>query len=227
MAIIVVTLGFVAFTYFGNYYSYGNHARKALKSTDAVTVSTEDGILFFDGPGSEKAIIFYPGAKVATEAYAPLMQGLAKDGFDCFLVGMPLHFACFGRERASEIMARYDYDEFIMAGHSLGGAEASKYLAEHSEDFSGLILLGSYPTVKIDENINFLSVMGSNDGIVNQSRLEKSRKNRPKDNSHDVFIFGGNHAYFGNYGKQDGDKEATIKPKTQWRQTIEAIEEYF
>ncbi len=227
LAIILVTLVFLTATYFGNYYSYGSYAKKAMKSTDTVEVKREDDYIFFDGPGSDKAVIFYPGAKVATEAYAPLAQGLAKKGFDCFLIEMPLHFSMFGYERASEVTSAYSYDEFILAGHSLGGVSAARYLSQHPRDFTGLVLMGAYPTVKIDDSINFLSIVGSNDKVVNPDRYEKAKTNWPKGNSHDGLIFGGNHSYFGNYGLQDGDGDASIRPKTQWRHTIEAIEEYF
>ena len=227
LAIIVVTVIFLAVTFFGNYYSYGSYAKRALKSTDKVTVKGEDDYILFDGPGTGSAVIFYPGARVAAEAYAPLMQMLAKKGFDCFLIKMPLNHAIFGKDRAAEITSGYSYDEFILAGHSLGGVVAAEYLSEHNGDFTGLIMMGSYPTVKVDDSINFLSILGSNDKVVNADRYEKAKENWPKGNSHDYLIFGGNHSYFGNYGVQDGDGEATIKNKTQWRQTAEVIEEYY
>lgn len=225
LAIFIVTIAFLAFTYFNNYYSYGTYARKALISTDTVQVERERGYIFFDGPGTGRAMIFYPGAKVATEAYAPLMAGLAEKGIDCFLVDMPLHFALFDIDRAGEISEAYEYDELFMGGHSMGGAMASRYLAAHTDNFSGLILLGSYPIDEISDDIKFLSVIGSADGIVDMDDYEDYKKFWPKD-GHEVVIFGGNHAGFGNYGKQDGDGEAKIKQKTQWRQTIEAIMEY-
>ncbi len=104
---------------------------------------------------------------------------------------------------------------------------AADYLVEHPDDFSGVILLASYPTQKISDDKKLLSILGSNDGVINTKRYEECKKNWPQGNSHDFLIFGGNHAYFGNYGKQDGDNEASIKQKTQWRQTAEAIEEYY
>ena len=223
---MIVTLAFVTFTYFNNYYTYGNYARKAMRSTETVKVTRGDDYIFFDGSGSERALIFYPGAKVATEAYAPLMAGLADEGIDCFLLDMPFHFAMFGRDRASEVLEKYDYAEYIMAGHSLGGVVAAGYVAEHPKDFYGLVLMGSYPTEKIDDSVKFLSILGSEDGVINTEKYEEAKKNWPDGNSHDYLIFGGNHAGFGNYGEQDGDGDATIRQKKQWRQTIEAILEY-
>ncbi len=227
LAIIIVTFALLAFSYFGNYYAYGSYARKALRDTDEVDVTKTDDYIFFDGPGSGKALIFYPGAKVATEAYAPLMQGLAKKGLDCYLMHMPLHFAIFDQAAAEKVISQKAYSEYMIGGHSMGGAIAANYAAEHPSEFSGLILLAAYPTEKIDDHIRMLSVLGSNDCVINTDRYEACKVNWPDGNSRDVLIFGGNHAYFGNYGKQDGDGDATIKQKTQWRQTIEAIEEYY
>ncbi len=226
LAIVVVTVGFLAINYFGNYYEGDSTAQKAMFSTDKVQVVDEKDYIFFDGPGNEKAMIMYPGGGVESEAYAPLMKGLAEAGIDCFLVRMPLHMAIFGEDRASMITENYSYDEFIMAGHSLGGSIAASYLAEHPDDFSGLILLASYSTYKIDDNIKFLSVIGSEDGILNLDKYEESKNYRPKDNSFEIEIYGGNHAGFGCYGKQDGDNDATISQKKQRSETIAAIMEY-
>ena len=42
-------------------------------------------------------------------------------------------------------------------------------------------------------------------------------------NTKELIIEGGNHAQFGNYGKQSGDGEATIDPSEQQNQTIEFV----
>ena len=225
--IAAVTVLFLAAMYFGHYYTYGSYAKKALMSTDEVTVTQKSGYIFFDGPGTDCAVIFYPGARVEAGAYAPLMSSLASEGFDCFIVRMPLHMAIFGKDRAGEILSKYDYSEYIMAGHSMGGAMAAEYVSEHPGDFSGLVLMGAYPMTEVPDGINFLSVIGSEDGIINTENYEKYRANWPKSTSHETRIHGGNHAGFGNYGKQDGDNDATIKPKTQWRMTVEAFLEFF
>ena len=91
---------------------------------------TSTGILV-DGKGSEDAIIFYPGAKVEYTAYLPLCVKLAEQGVDCFLVEMPIHLAIFGMNKAGKIMDAYEYENWYLSGHSLGGAMAAAYAAEH------------------------------------------------------------------------------------------------
>jgi hypothetical protein len=39
-------------------------------------------------------------------------------------------------------------------------------------------------------------------------------------------IEGGNHAQFGSYGPQEGDKPATISPEEQWEQVAAATVEF-
>ncbi|WP_256436434.1 alpha/beta hydrolase [Alkalibacter rhizosphaerae] len=41
-----------------------------------------------------------------------------------------------------------------------------------------------------------------------------------------VVIEGGNHAQFGNYGKQKGDPDATISSEVQQNITVEAIRDF-
>ena len=122
-AILVVLFGCSAI-YLGNYY-HSVDVEKYMSSSPEAAVEKFDEGWFFDGAGEEKALIFYPGAKVATEAYAPIMYELAENGIDCFLVDMPFHMAFFGMNRAEDIMQEYDYKEWYLGGHSLGGAMAA------------------------------------------------------------------------------------------------------
>ena len=48
-----------------------------LSDRGQVKVEKFDYGTFYDGPGESEAMIFYPGARVATNAYAPLMQELS------------------------------------------------------------------------------------------------------------------------------------------------------
>ena len=83
---------------------------------------------------------------------------------------------------------------------------AASYLASNSDKLSGLILLGSYSTEKIE--LPTLSVYGSNDGVMNREKYDEYRGNLQ--NLTEFVIEGGNHAYFGMYGEQSGDGTADI-----------------
>ena len=195
-------------------------AAESLISDEAVTVSRIDRGFFFDGPGEEAALVFYPGARVEESAYAPLMRTLAANGLDCFLVKMPLRMAVLGMDAAEEIRAAYDYGTWLLAGHSLGGAVAANLAAE--ADFDALVLLAAYPTHPLPEGLRLLSICGSEDGCLNRERYAEGRGFWPADAA-ELLIPGGNHAQFGCYGPQRGDGEATISPEQQQRLTAEAI----
>ena len=47
-------------------------------------------------------LFFYPGGKVETSAYEPLMQACAAQDILCVLVSMPFHLAVFDKMRQTE-----------------------------------------------------------------------------------------------------------------------------
>ncbi|MBR0381078.1 MAG: alpha/beta hydrolase [Eubacterium sp.] len=194
-----------------------------MQSDSPVTVVKTDGGWLFDGPSDDVALIFYPGARVEETAYAPLLRRLAEEKMDVCLVKMPFRLAFFGMNKAGKIMAHTDYSRFYIGGHSLGGAMAASYAAGHESDFSGLILLASYPT---DETgIDTLLIYGSEDEILNVDRFTASLS-LLSGRWEEAVIDGGNHAGFGNYGSQKGDGKAGISPLEQQEKTIEYISEF-
>ena len=214
--------------YVNDYYRSEPIIAEYLKGTEQVKVKELDqkkgreGLLF-DGPGEEIAIIFYPGAKVEYTAYAPIFMGLAEEGIDCFLLKMPGNLAILGADKAAQVMEAYDYSQWYLSGHSLGGAMAADFAASHKDDLSGLVLLAAYPTKEIEsKDMKVLSVYGSQDRVLNQEKLVAGRQLMPE-NYEEICIEGGNHAQFGAYGVQEGDGQATIAAAEQWEQTVNAI----
>ena len=190
------------------------------QSSDSVSVTTISNGIFFDGNGTDTALIFYPGAKVEYTAYAPLMMELAENGVDCFLLEMPYNMAIFGLNRADAIMESYSYDHWYLAGHSLGGAMAASYAANHTNQLDGLILFAAYATSSLGD-LPTLAIYGGEDGVLNMEKLEDGVQ-YAQDYT-EVCIAGGNHAGFGSYGVQSGDGEASITQEEQWEQTVEEI----
>lgn len=224
--ICIIVVGFVVafFSYMGNYY-HASNPEADVADTDTVKVIKIDNGYFFDGPGEETALIFYPGAKVEAVAYAPLMKKLAAADIDCFLVEMPLRFAFFGMNRADAVLEAYgaDYHHWYIAGHSLGGVAAANYVASHENRFEGLVLLASYTATDLSGlDIKTMNIYGTEDGVLNRGKLNESYALMPE-NSQAVQITGGNHAQFGEYGVQKGDGEAQISADEQQNQTVEGI----
>ena len=179
--------------------------------------------LFMDGVGTSDAVIFYPGGKVEYTAYLPLCTQLAAEGVDCFLVEMPFHLAIFGSNKADNIMKKYDYDNWYLAGHSLGGAMAANFVADNVDKVDGLIMLAAYSTkALVSEDLKVLSIYGNKDEVLNREKLEAGSELVPEHYT-EIGLGGANHAGFGNYGIQEGDGEATMDPAKQQEMTVNYI----
>ncbi|MBQ8053119.1 MAG: leucine-rich repeat protein [Lachnospiraceae bacterium] len=223
----VLLLAVVSLGYLETYYRAGETAKAYLTGEheqDAVPVSVQktDTGYFFDGPGESSAVIFYGGAKVEETAYAPLLYRISQRGADCFLVKAPFRVAVTAAGAADKIIQEQAYQDYYLAGHSLGGVAASAAAVGHPGAVKGLILLASYPNRKIPDEIPLLSIYGSEDGCLDREMYEKSRGNHPADTQEKV-IEGGNHAQFGDYGPQKGDGTARITPEEQWEKTADAV----
>lgn len=193
-----------------------------LEDSSSVRVTEEADGFFFDGEGEENLIVFYPGAKVDTAAYAPLLYTLAEEGVDCYLVDMPFHMAIFGVNKAERILERTDYAHTYLMGHSMGGAMAASFV-NGREDVDGLIFLAAYTAEDLSSSsLRVLSLYGSEDKVLNLKKVEEGRKLVPKEYK-EVVIKGGNHAQFGAYGEQSGDGEAVISAEEQREATVREI----
>ena len=192
-----------------------------------VTVSDKpsgfDGI-FFDGPGEDEAIIFYPGASIEPAAYSSIMTMLAERGIDGFIIKMPVDMAVLGQSKADDIYKKYpSYKKYYLSGHSMGGAMIANYAAKTSNKVNGLFMLAAYPTENLTAaDYPILFIYGSEDGVLNRDKLATGLTLTPA-SAVNYEIPGGNHAYFGNYGEQDGDGKATISPITQQKITVREI----
>ena len=223
--IVFAVLFALFFFYTENYYHADRTAVMMLRTDEYASVTSSQTGLLFDGPGAEDLLIFYPGAKVQETAYAPLLRQIAEGGMDVFLVRMPFRLAFFGTNKADEALQEIaDYANVYIGGHSLGGAIAANYAAEHEESLDGVILLAAYSTKPLPDSLSVLSVYGTEDGVLNRANYEKNLANVP--NLQECVIEGGNHAQFGSYGEQRGDGEASIDPGRQWNETAEAILEF-
>lgn len=210
--------------YLGDYYRADHEAIDAFLPQGAAWREEPDGTIVFEPEGATKGLIFYPGGKVEHTAYIPLMQACAENGILCVLVEMPFRLAVLDVNAADGIQKEYpEIEDWYVGGHSLGGSMAASYLADHAEEYEGLILLGSYSTADLSAtDLAVLSVFGSEDTVMNREKYEENKSNLPKDFAEYV-IDGGCHAYFGMYGAQEGDGTPSITNGEQIRLTVEEI----
>ena len=195
-------------------YYHADDTAKAVLAQDA-TIERRGNLTILPADNADAALIFYPGAKVEAVSYLPLLEKIrTRTGLTCILVRMPLNLAFFDINAADAVEKEFpQITAWYMGGHSLGGAMASAYASRHADRIRGLLLLGayiygSYPSAKT------LTVYGTFN-----SDLEKNITYT--DNI--VKIEGGNHAQFGNYGRQKGDPDAAISADQQQEITAEAF----
>ena len=207
------------------YYKAGETAHQFLHSDEKTEFIDNERYYAFRNGSSKTAVIFYPGASVDEYAYSYLASSIAADGVDVYVIKSPLHFPLLNGKGAASIFRETDYEKIFIGGHSLGGYVASRYASNSNSEIDGLFLLGAYPFGKIDEQIRFLSIYGSEDGILDRKEYEERRQYWPEDSEEQV-IDGGNHSYFADYGLQRLDHEALIDRKTQMELTHRLISEF-
>ncbi len=96
---------------------------------------------------------------------------------------------------------------------------ASRFAASHQDNsaLEGVFFLASYPDQKgslKDFKGKVLSIVGTKDGVLNQSSYDKAKTYLPQQTIN-VALEGGNHAGFGSYGAQKGDNQADISNEKQ------------
>ena len=215
LLILAILVG-VFFWYVSDCYRAEDAALDVMAQDSGITVQDNLTILSPTYP-TDTAIIFYPGAKVEAEAYLPLLDQIQQTGVTCILVDMPFHMAIFDADAAEEVIAQFpEIQHWYIAGHSMGGAMASKFASDHPDQVDGLILMGAYIYGDYPEE-KTLTIYGS---------LNQSVEDHIDYTENIVEIQGGNHAQFGNYGPQKGDPPATISAEEQQAQTVAAIEAF-
>ncbi len=216
--ISMLFIGVVGFIIYASDYYGADQTAIDYYEKDSRLIIEHNQITIPSSSDKTTAFIFYPGAKVEYIAYLPLFEKL-NDETDMMVVmlKMPLNFAFLGMNAADKIIeANPEIDEWIMVGHSLGGAMASSYASNHQDEIVALIVLGAYVygDYPIEQS---LTIYGS----LNTSVEEKLTYDE-----NIVEIMGGNHAQFGNYGFQKGDSTALISAEEQQNQTVQAIVDF-
>lgn len=227
VAVVALLVGVCAI-YVNDYYRADTKAVAAFATVSPVSEDhLDDGTLVYTPENAKAGLIFYPGGKVEHTAYKPLMKACAERGFLCVLVEMPFHLAVLDINAADGIREQYpEIESWYIGGHSLGGSMAASYLSEHTEDFDGLILLGSYTATDLSQtDLAVLSVYGSEDRVLNREKYLANKPLLPADFT-EIVIEGGCHAGFGLYGAQDGDGTPTLSSEDQIRRTANEIADW-
>jgi hypothetical protein len=193
-------------------------ATAALASTAAATYSDDDAGLTFTPTAAPAAtgLILYPGAKVPAAGYAPTARAIAEQGYLVVVVPMPLNFAVFDVGAADRVIAAHpEIARWAIGGHSLGGAMAAQYTADHAGAIAGLVLCGAYSAADLSTGgLAASSVYGSLDAAVAKIEDPATKALLPPATAYER-IEGGNHEQCGWYTGQPNDPPATISREEQ------------
>ena len=205
----------------GGFFIYTSDYSRADQTAMAIALDTsqvvaQDGLIILDpDDAGDVGLIFYPGGKVQAEAYLPLLDQLRDQGVTCVLVKMPFNLAVFNKGGgAAAFDARPEISHWFIGGHSLGGVMASSFAVDHPDQIEGVVLLGAYVYGGWTPD-KALTIYGSLDKVLDKTKIDYT--------TNVLVIQGGNHANYGNYGKQKGDGTAAISRTQQQQQTVEAI----
>jgi len=213
----IVLVGGIAFLIYASFYYKADQTAVKLLNNDNIVVDGNLTLIEAEDP-SDTAIIFYPGAKVENIAYLPILNKITQDcDITTILVKMPLNMAIFDSNAADKVIEKFpEIDNWYISGHSMGGAMASSYASNNKDKITGLILMGAYIYGDYSDE-DSLTIYGS---------YNTSVKDNIDYDDNIVVIDGGNHAQFGNYGKQKGDADASITWQEQQRQAVDAIQDF-
>ncbi len=194
----------------------------------AMLIYEENGeSLEFLGDNNEVGFIIYPGGKVDEIAYVRTAKLLSDNGYNAIVASFPFNIGFMGIDKADDIIEKYsEVEQWVIIGHSLGGVTAGVYSNDNDDNIAGLVLEASYSTEDLKDNdIQVLSIRGSNDYVLNMEGYEEAQDHYNLDNNNyiEVIIDGANHAGFGNYGLQNGDGENTIGYEEQQAIVVEEV----
>jgi len=177
-------------------------------------------------------LVFIVGAGVAPEAYTPLLRPVAVAGHPVFVVALPFRIAPLEQHKAAAVARARTIVEhdpsastWVVAGHSLGGALASRMAADPSGRLQAVVLIGTSHPKRTDLSAverPMTKVFASNDGVATVEMIEATRKFLPP-HTRWIEIVGGNHSQFAHYGHQFLDGRPTISRERQQAVTRAAL----
>lgn len=224
LLIILFLFGYAAY-WLTDYYKPTEEAVAAFNENKSFEIIKDDFITI--SPKNVTAttgFIFYPGGKVAPEAYIPLASKIANNGYKVIIVPMPFNLAILDGNKGEEVIKDYpEIKNWVVGGHSLGGVMAADFAYKHLDEVKGLVMFAAYPQDKnnlTDSNIKVLSIYGTEDGCADIGKIQGAKTILPKSSEFKA-IDGGNHAQFGNYGFQKGDNDAKISTEEQQAITVQ------
>lgn len=203
VTVLVVGWGYLEYNFRQGRAIAAPPAVAALESTDTVYVDDGDWLVMKPAAASPSAgVIVYSGAGCDIQGYAEIMHAMAEAGYLVVGPNMPFNYSIFDPYEADDIRDAYpEITDWVMVGHSMGGAMAGMYAFENQDNLNGLILWDSYPPESNSLADSELPVMH-----IHRATLEGEPPQKFTDMQHLypadatwVPVPGGIHMYFGSF----------------------------
>lgn len=161
-----------------------------------------------DGGRSSVGLIFQPGARVDSRAYAAILSDIAAAGHPVIIVKQPLGIGLLALGSVGGVVEDRPETTWAAAGHSLGGVAASQAAGD---GIAGLVLWASFPASDISDRteLTISSIYGTADAITVPDDIQSSRDRLPPQTQF-IPLDGVIHSFFGDYGLQPGDGTPAI-----------------
>lgn len=193
----------------------------AIEQLDTAVPKDERQYIHYTAQGEPQAnIVLIPGGLVTPEAYQYLAASLAAEQFNVTIVKATRNLAIMSANRPLNHL--HNTLPNYLVGHSLGGTVAAMH-GQKELGVAGIVLLASYGVNPV--NVPVLSIVASNDEVLDPVRYEQSQANYTA-GFKEVVMTGGNHGQFGWYGEQEGDGAASISVLEQHQGVVNAITEF-
>jgi hypothetical protein len=215
--VVLVVLLTVAVVFLGTPFEAPEDSLDRVENDPGVSVTEAGGGYVLEpAEPSDTGLVFYPGARVAPDAYVESLAPLARDANVTVVIPrFPFNLAIvdYGLARTglwphAPTAAMDDHPEierWYVGGHSLGGAMACRYADGYTDRIEGLVLYGSYCDRDIsDSGLAVLSVAGTGDTVIDWNAYERGLDRLPAEAAV-TELDGLNHTQFGRYTGQSGD----------------------
>ncbi len=178
-------------------------AMEALASDELLDIEVGDWVVFKPKRSEVRAgLIFYHGAETDPRVYGRPLRAIAEQGYLVVAVTMPRYLAVMAPNQADEVMELHrKIGQWVIAGHSMGGAMAAQYALGHPQQIAGVLLWDAYPPKNVDlTDADFLvgQIYRTDEKGVAPENFREVEHLLP-DNAMLVPIAGADHTYFGDY----------------------------
>ena len=206
------------------------HSMDAYQAMTAFEIESSDNALAIQNMkaiAEKKAVgfIIYGEEKVQRECYLPLMTALAENGYCAYLPTTFGNLPVLNREGAEHVMRTYrSVHTWYIIAHGKACPVAARYARSNSSKIKGLIYLGgaSYHTDLSYLDLSLLSIQGSRDSILDQTRAEKAKENDPVGSEY-ISVPDGNHSGILDTILMRGDTPSPLSNEEQINETVAAI----